>query len=197
MAKIKVTGVSKVQSALRKQITKILRDKETRQGVGEIVVNDIRDTDFGDASKFTKEMREYLEPHNKPLHPKYDPDKIKITFTGELLEDLQNNVRARTTNKSAEYVIEHSNKTHKPYKQPKGKAKKFKDKKFKDTRFDPKTGKFKQTNKQVRVPYKFISTQLIKRLGYNYLKFSSKTEDKLIKFVRKQIFDKLSKLAKK
>lgn len=190
MAKLKILNLKQVQTALRKRITKQLRSPEIRKGVAEIIVSDIKDSNLGTPAKFTKEMREYLEPYNK-TDPKYRRGKISANFTGELLQDLINNVKAKFGSGKASYVLEHSNKSHKPYKQGKGKARFSKKKTFKETRFDKKTGSFKQVNKTSKIPYKFISTQLIKRLGYDYLKFSDKTQDKVIKFIREKVFKNL------
>lgn len=184
MATLKIKNLKQVETALRKRITKSLRSPEIRKGVAEIVVSDIKDSNLGTPAKFTKEMREYLEQFNK-TDKKYNRNKISANFTGELLQDLINNIKAKFGDGKSEFIIEHSNKSHKPYKQGKGKAKFSKNKTVKDLRGG------KQINRAVRVPYKFISTQLIKRLGYDYLKFNDKTQSKVIKFVREKIFKNL------
>jgi len=190
MAKLKILNLKKVQTSLRKQITKELRSKEIRTGVAEIIVSDIKDSNLGTPAKFTKEMREYLEQFNK-TDPKYRRGKISANFTGELLQDLISNVKAKFGNGLATFVLEHSDKDHSPYKQGKGKSKFSKKKTFKETRFDKKSGSFKQVNKAVKVPYSFISTMIIKKHGYDYLKFSDKTQSKVIKFIRDKVFKNL------
>jgi hypothetical protein len=203
MAKLKIMNLKQVQTALRKKITKQLRSPEVRKGVAEIIVSDIKDSNLGTPAKFTKEMREYLEPYNT-TDPKYRRGKISANFTGELLQDLINNVKAKFGSGKSSFVIEHSNKSHKPYKQPSdGNGKgvqvtSLKSRKTRDTRdrfskntFTNTSAKGRKTTRAVKVPYKFISTQLIKRLGYDYLKFSSETESKVIKFIRDKIFKNL------
>jgi hypothetical protein len=162
MAKLKVLNVKKVESQIRQDIRKILRDKEVRDGVGKIVVDGIRDTNFADAGKATKAWRKYLEEKN-PTHEKYSIEKINITFTGELLNDLIKNVKAAFTGSNSEYVIEHSEKLHKKYKKPNGK---------------PTKGKAQK--------YKAIQ-KFIEKLGYEYMVFSDKSKDNVLEFIRKQI----------
>ena len=166
MAKLKILNLKKVQTSIRKKITKQLRSKDVRQGVAEIVVDDIKDSNLGAPAEFTKDMRQYLEQFNR-TDPKYRRGKISANFTGELLQDLINNVKAKFSGGSSTFVLEHSDKGHSPYKQGKGKNKFSKKKTFKETRFDKKSGSFKQVNKAVKVPYSFISTQIIKKHGYD------------------------------
>ena len=206
MAKLKILNLKKVQTSLRKQITKELRSKEIRTGVAEIIVSDIKDSNLGTPAKFTKEMREYLEPYNK-TDSKYRRGKISANFTGELLQDLINNVKAKFGNGLAIFVLEHSAKGHKPYKQPSDGAGKgvdvtsLKSRKTRDTRdrfsknkFTTTSAKGRKTNRAVKVPYSFISTMIIKKHGYDYLKFSDKTQSKVIKFIRDKVFKNIKKL---
>ena len=190
MATLKIKNLKQVQTALRKKITKQLRSPEIRKGVAEIIVSDIKDSNLGTPAEFTKDMRQYLEQFNT-TDPKYRRDKISANFTGELLQDLINNVKAKFGGGKSSFILEHSNKGHTPYKQGKGKAKFSKKKTFKETRFDKKTGSFKQVNKTLKVPYSFISTMIIKKHKYDYLKFSSATESKVIKFIRDKVFKNL------
>jgi len=168
MAKLEILNVKKVQTQIRQDIRKILRDKETRNGVGEIVVNGIRDTKFASAKKATKEWRKYLEKGN-PTHEKYSRDKINITFTGELLNDLIKNVKAAFSGSKSEYVIEHSEKLHKKYKKPNGK---------------PTKGKAQK--------YKAIQ-DFVEKLGYKYMVFSDKSKNNVLEFIRKKIIKTLKR----
>jgi len=117
MATLKVLNSKKIQTSLRKRITKELRSKDIRTGVAEIIVDDIKSSNLGTPAKFTKEMREYYEQFNR-TDPKYRRGKISANFTGELLQDLINNVKAKFGNGLATYILEHSEKGHEPYKQP-------------------------------------------------------------------------------
>lgn len=191
MTKLRIKNLKQVQTSIRKEIIKALRDKKIAGRVALIAVNDIRNTSLGDAADFTKEMRDYYKPVNK-TNPKYKRNDIRITFTGELLNDLIKNVKLESSKSKLAYVIEHSDGLHDQYRQPKKKKdRKFKKKTHKETRFDKKSGEFKQVNRATKIPYKFISTQLIKRLGYDYLKFGKDTEAKILKFIKSEIFKRL------
>lgn len=169
MATLKVTNLSRVKTNVRKQITKSLRDESFRRGVGEIVTDQIQNEKIPVSSKATRAWRKYLEKGNKPLDPNYDPDFINITFTGEQLKDLRQNVKARLGNTRAEFVIEHSNKKHKKYKKPNGKV----------TQGSVKT-------------YKQISQFIIAK-GYNYLRFSRKSKERVTEFIKERLFEILSR----
>ena len=122
MAKVKVKGLNNIPSKIRKAITKQLRTKEVRQGFAKIVVDDIRDSDYGRPSDSYYQWREDNDGLNK-THSKYNRDKINITFTGELLDDLEKNAVVETTQGKVQYVLEHSDKLHKSYKTQSGKTK--------------------------------------------------------------------------
>ena len=190
MAKLKVKNLKQVQNSIRKDLTKILREKSVRQGVAEIVVNEIRSTKFGTAHKFTVKMREYLKQFNK-VHEKFKMNDIRITFTGELLNDLIKNIKASFNKGTVDYVIEHSDKMHKVYRQASNSKKKkievtsLKTKKTRDVR--------DFSSKQKPVSYKTISENIIHKNGYDYLKFSESTKEKVIEFIRKTLFNKLKK----
>lgn len=166
MAKLKVKNLSKVQISIRKEITKALRDKDIRDGVGAIVVDQIQKEPIPVSSKVTLAWRKYLEKGNQ-VAKQYKRNFINITFTGELLADLKNNVKASFTAGKAEYVIEQSDKKHKKYKKPNGK-----------------------TVKGERKTYKEISEFVIDK-GYNYLTFSSKSKKRVIEFIKKELFKRL------
>lgn len=170
MAKLKVKNLKQVTSSVRKFITKELRSKEIRQGVGEIVVKSIRAQMFGVPAKSTKKWRERYDSLNT-THPTYKRSKINITFTGELLEDLQKNVRANATSGRFVYVIEHSDKLHKKYNGVSGKI-------------------------GSRSKYSDISDGIINKWGYNYLKFDDKTLAKVISFINSEITKKFKNFGK-
>jgi hypothetical protein len=115
MAKIKVKNLNKVQSSLRKKIRKALRSPNIREGVGEIVVDQIQDDSVPVQSEATIAWRKYYEKANE-TSPRYNRSKINFTFTGDLLKDLMKNVKARFDLNRAEFIIEQSNKKHKKYK---------------------------------------------------------------------------------
>lgn len=161
MAKVKVKGLKRIQSNIKKFITKELRKKEIRQGVGEIVVNSIRATKFGTPAKSTKKWRKRYDSLNV-THPTYSRNKINITFTGELLQDLQKNIKSSSTAGRFVYVIEHSDKLHKKY--------------------NGVTGKIGSRSR-----YSDISDGIINKWGYKYLTFDDKTLAKVISYINTEI----------
>lgn len=173
MAKVKVLNLKKVQTKLRKEIVKSLRDPSIREGIGEIYVDAVQDKKTPVKSKATKKWREYLEKGNT-TSSKYSKANINLTFTGELMEDLKKNVKVKTTAKIAEYKIAQSDKLHKRYKNPKGKG----------------IGK--------RQKYSAISGYLLKKgydyLDSSYLKDNDKVTEKMIKFIKNGILSRLKKL---
>lgn len=167
MAKLRVKNLNKVRTNIRKRVTKALRDKSIREGVGEIVVDQIQKEPVPVTSEATKSWRKYLEKNN-PTSIRYNRRFINITFTGELLKDLMKNVKAKFSKGSVEYVIEHSDKKHKKYKKPNGRP-----------------------LKGTRKSYSEISDFIIDK-GYDYLTFSEKSKTRVIRFIR----DKVGKLIK-
>lgn len=168
MAKVSVLNVKKVESKIKQDIRKVLRDKEVRTGVAEIVVDQIQKEKVPVTSEATKAWRKYLEQGNTTSN-RYERPFINITFTGELLADLIKNIKASFTGGKSEYVIEHSDKKHKKYRKPNGK---------------PLKGEAQS--------YKQIQGHL-KRNGYEYLVFSNENLKRVIEFVKKTLFDKLKK----
>jgi len=120
MAKIKVTNLKRIQSALRQKIVKALRDKDIRGEVGTLTGDQIQSTTFKSAAESTQKTRKLLEKKNK-THPTYARSKINITFTGELLDDLRKNVKLEGSGGDYKYIIDNSEKKHKRYKGAKGK----------------------------------------------------------------------------
>ena len=166
MAKVEVLNIREIELSLRKKITKAARDEEVRLGIGEIVVNDIKDMDFGRPAEKTIEWRDRYTRYNS-TDPKHQRNKINITFRGELLQDLQDNVRVETTSGGIKYELSHTERLHKKYNKKGGKI-----------------GKTRST-------YTDISDGIINKHGYNYLKFGDNTLDKMIKFIRNIIIKKI------
>jgi hypothetical protein len=161
MATVKVKGLSQIQSNIRKFITKELRKKELRQGVGNLVVASIRAKSLGMPATSTRKWRKKYDSLNT-THPTYGRNKINITFTGELLEDLQKNVKSQSTGGKFVYVIKHSDKLHKKYNGVSGKI-------------------------GTRTKYSTISDGLINKWGYDYLTFDDKTLTKVVSYINKEI----------
>jgi hypothetical protein len=168
MARLQVLNVKKVESQIKQDIRKALRSKELRDGVGEVVVNQIRQEKVPVTSKKTKKMREYFEKANS-THPDYERSYINITFTGELLSDLIKNVKAAFTGGKSEYVIEHSDKLHKKYLKPSGKP-----------------------TKGSRVKYEKLQ-EYLREKGYDYLTLSEINIKRVTEFVKEKLFDMLKK----
>jgi hypothetical protein len=162
MAKLKIKNLKQVQNKIRRDITKVLRAKEVRIGVGEIVVEHIQTDPVPVKSKATLAWRNYLEEANQTAK-EYIPGMINMTFTGALMKDLKKNVKASFTGGKAEYVIEQSDKKHKKYKKPKG-------------------GLVKGTAQT----FKEIGGHLFK-LGYKYLTFSKASKADVLRFIKKEI----------
>lgn len=164
MAKVKIKGIDRVERALKRSIKietrKLFRDKELRQKIGEMVVDDIKENvDFGLASPATQRARRYLEQFNS-TDPKYDRRKIKALFTGQLIDDLGKNIKSDTNN--LQFVIEHSEKNRKKYKKKRGTIGKT------------------MTNQE-------LSKILINDLGYDYILLSDKARSEITELVRDKL----------
>ena len=159
MARIKIKNLSKIKIVIRKKITKALRTKEMRKGVGKTVVDEIRKISYGSPSDGYLAWRKRNASLNT-THEKYTLNNINITLTGALLKDLEKNVVMDSTGGKAEYVLEHSDKMHKPYK--------------------TKTGKTK--------PAKFSDISKGVSKYYDYLKFTKDTKAKLLKYIKKNLY---------
>jgi hypothetical protein len=144
MAKVRVKNLRQVKSSIRKKFVKALRSQKIRDEIGQLYKEAVQLTEFPVTSEATKAWRRYLEQANKTA-AEYSRNKINATFTGELMDDLASNVKAKLGQKQAEYVIANSKKLHKKYKKPNGK---------------PVKGK--------RQSYEEIAGHL-KKLGYDYL----------------------------
>jgi len=161
MATVKVTGLKQIQSSIRKFITKELRRKDLRENVGKLVVDSIRSKRFGSPTKSTRKWRERYDSLNT-THPRYSRNNINITFTGELLVDLEKNIKSNSTGSRFQYVISHSDKLHKKYNGVSGKI-------------------------GSRSKYSDISDGLINKWGYDYLTFDDKTLTKVVSYINKEI----------
>jgi hypothetical protein len=162
MARLKVKNMKNIQTKVRKKIRSVLKLKAIRNGVGDIVVDAIQDGSFGSPSDKYRAWRSRNDSLNK-THGKYDKDNINITFTGELLKDLRNNVKADFDGSKSSYIIEHSDGSHKPYKTKGGKTK--------------------------SVTYKKISKGLQKL--YPYLTFHRGTQANILKFIKTELFKRI------
>lgn len=170
MARLRVTNLKNIRSNIRKQIIKAARDPMIREGIGKIAVDDIKGTTYGTVypNTPTYRSREYLERFNS-MDAKYSRTKINITLTGELLADLQKNVKANTTGSQIVYVIEQSDKLHKKYK-------------------TGNTIKRKKKGRSPKKKYSTIANHIINDHNYDYLNFDDKTLKKMIELIRKRIF---------
>lgn len=183
-AKFRVKNLKQVQANLRKNMRKELRSKSMREGVGRVVVGEMRKNYIRPAADFTLKMRKLLEKFNS-THKTYKRTKINATFTGELLNDLQSNVKAKFNSKESSYVFEHSDRKHSNYKT----GGKFKPRKVQVTSLKTK----KTRNVTQKVSYKRISKYLIEK-GVNYFDLPKKGEEKLIKYVQKNLLKRLKRI---
>ena len=166
MATLKIKNLNKINTQIRKQITKAARSPQIRAGIAEIVVDQIQKEPIPVTSKATKIWRKYLEQRNN-TDKAYNRNLINITFTGDLLKDLAKSIKASIGAGKIEYILQHTDKKHKKYKKPNGKSTKGEAKSF-----------------------KFISNEIIKK-GYNYLVFSKKSNERVLKFFKENIFKQL------
>lgn len=188
--RVKVTGLKNFQSQIVKEIRKILRDKTTRQSVGRIVVAGIRSSSFGEPSNVTMQFRKFFEQYNK-THPEYRRSNINITFTGELLNDLQKNVKADFGGGKNEYIIEHSGKLHKGYDS--GEARKKGKRKIEVTSLkSKKTRETRQKYSRQRISYQMISEYLIEK-GYDYLQLNDATINRVLRYINIRLKGQLVK----
>lgn len=187
---IQVRGLAdlrrKLKAKFKKVINNTLRDKALRLKIGKVIEQDIRDNFGGNmsvlASQTTREFREYFEQFNK-THPDYRRPKINITFTGKLLEDLANNVKADTTKLS--FIVAHSNKKHPGYKDG---GRTFKPRTVQVTSLKTR----KTTNRQQKRTYKEIGEFVVDN-GYDYLTVSDRAEKIILDLIKKRITDELNK----
>lgn len=171
MAKIKIKGVEeaskKLSRNLRIEMNKIFRNPVLRKNVGQIIIDDIKkNVNFGTPSERTRKWREVYDKLNT-TDPAYSRNKLNATFTGELLEDLKNNVKGFPT--ALTFEIGHSNKRHKQYQ---GVTKKI----------------------GSRSTYQEISSGLVDNLGYDYFQLTDKAQDQITKLIREELFKLLTNI---
>ena len=169
MARVKVKGLRQVQTRIRKEITKELRRKETRELLGSNVVTAIKAKSLGKPAESTLKWRKRYDPLNK-TDKTYSRNNINLTFTGELLGDLEKNTKVATTGKQIVYTFENSDKLHKKYQ---GVTKKI----------------------GSRSPYSLIAKGLNK-LGYEYPFIDKKTIELLNKLIEENLRKALRKTFK-
>lgn len=169
MAKVKIKNLRQVQANIRKLITKAARDPELRAEIGEVVVEEIKNTDLGRPAKSTIEWRRRYETTNT-VDDKYRRNKIKALFTGELLKDLIRNVKLKTTKGLIEYKIEHTDKSHKKYKG------------------------IKKARIGSGAKYKTIQQGLL-ALGYDYLDLKDSSVRKVVALIRKRLKRNIKRLS--
>ena len=165
MARARVKNRAQIERSIKLKLRKALRDKDLRVGIGDIVVDGIKDNKLGTAKRSTQESRRYLEQYNN-TDPKYKRTNINATFTGELLNDLLKNVKSRFTGKAVQFIIEHSNKLHKRYKtNPSSK---------------------RRGKKSPRNSYSDVSKH-VQDKGYEYLQIKPGTSKKVVSFIKERL----------
>lgn len=169
MAKVKLKGIQelsqRLNANLRIQLNKLFRDDKIRKQIGEWIIEDIKNNvDFGSPAKSTLKWRKRYDPIND-TDPAYRRGKLNATFTGELLQDLANNIRANPTDMS--YTVEHSNKRHSKYQ-----------------------GVTKMIGSMT--PYDEISSYLINDLGYDYFQLTPGARAKIVDLIRTEFFKLLA-----
>ncbi len=192
--KVKLT-----KAQIKRRFRQIAREKEIREEVGKMLVEDIQSRNYRSVDK--------NEPYGKyrdriqGKSGKHKPRKINMTITGELLQDIINNVKTSFKNGKIAYIFEHSNKKHKPYRvrvdytTKKGEKKsKIKTQTRKVDYSDLETRGLKK--KTVRTSYKVIQKGQESN-GYDYLSLTDKMRLKIVKKVSKLIIKTLRKTPKK
>jgi hypothetical protein len=166
VATLNITNLKQVETRLRQRIIKALRSKRIRELIGDTVVKAIKERkDFGAPKESTEKQRRYLERYNS-TDPAYDRNKINAVFTGELLADLEKNVRLVSKKGSVSFEIAQSDKRHKKYQ-----------------------GKTKKVGS--RSKYSEIQKGL-EDLGYNYLFVDDKAVDELIDLIRQELLKEIA-----
>lgn len=206
--KVKVLGLKKVTSLLRKEIIRELRSKEVRRGIADIVIEAIRNNPIPVTSEVTKSFREYFEQFNT-THPSYRRSQINFTFTGQLLEDLRTNVRLESNRgKGYSFIFEQSNRLHKGYKFRAGTKKATgEDGKSKTVAvFGRDVGTYKsgsrkgqarggKTGNTQKITFQKIS-EYLKEEGYDYLNIDDRTLTKADDFIQFRLTKRLRKFLK-
>lgn len=182
---------------LQARFRKAARDKDLREKIGQVVVNDIQSRNYRTLS--SKEPYFKFREKVKNKDRKYKKRKINITLTGELLRDLVNNVKTSFETGKIAWVFEHSNKRHKAYQLEIEYTTKRGKKKKKTRRTGGRVIKYsdlktkKTRSKRVGPKYKDIQTGL-ESYGYNYLSITDKLRLKILKTARKLLLRKVRKI---
>ena len=109
------TKITKAE--FRKRVRKIVRDKDVRKEIGDLVVKDIQGRTYRKLNLGNKGDKAYFRFREavKGKSPKYKKRKINLTITGELLNDIATNVKTKLSGGKLEWVFQHSSKRHKSY----------------------------------------------------------------------------------
>lgn len=107
--KVKLT-----KAQLRRRLKQIVRDKETRLAIGQVVIDDISKRTF----RRIKSNESYFKFRERVQgkSPKYKRGKLNLFLTGQLMEDLKNNTRVKFEKARALFEFQNSNKRRKPYR---------------------------------------------------------------------------------
>lgn len=174
MAKVNIKGLRELQQRLNRRIkiriAKLFTDESLRKLIGRIIVDDIKKNyeSKKSPSDSTLKWRNIYDKLNK-TDPAYKPTKIKAVFTGELLEDLANNVLGRPTDLSFE--VKHSNNRHRKYKGPNGEV-------------------------GSESLYSEISKGLINDMGYNYMVLSEGAQKEIANLIRNKLYELIAQMSK-
>ena len=171
MAKLTInkSNLRKVQSTIRKEIIKSLRDDDIRKEIGKAIVQDIKDNPVGPPAEATLEWRRRYDQLNI-TDPAYKRSQINFTFTGELLADLLNNIKLSTKD-GISYIVENSKKLHKKYRKKKGTI-----------------GKSRSSFSEI--------AEGLRGHGYTYPDISEKARKSIVKKIRETILEKLKQTFK-
>ena len=184
MVRVRIKGLRALERrfnlGFRIAISRTLRNKALRNRVGIIVEQDIRKNFNETASPVTQKFREYFEKFNK-THPDYKRSKINITFTGDLLRDLANNVKADI--RGAAFVIEHSNKKHPNLKSGSGKKRTVQVTSLKTKK--TRNVEQKRTHREI--------SEFVKKKGYDYLYISDSAQLQIIALIKKVLLNNIEK----
>lgn len=172
MAKVNVNGLNDLAKRLNSkiviEINKIFSNKNIIKIIAEIIVTDIKNNyeRIQGPSKSTIFQRIYLEKYNN-TDKAYRRSKIKAVFTGELLEDLKNNIKGSPTEKK--FILEHSDKLHSKY-----------------------LGKSGLIGNNIS--YKNLSKILVNDLGINYFALTDKAKREINNIIKNEIRKLLTQL---
>lgn len=168
MATVKIKGADVLAKALNRKLrivlNKVFRDKDLRKLVGKIIADDIKaNVDFRAAKPSTIKTREYLERFNT-TDPQYKKTRVKALFSGQLINDLANNVKGFPTKQTFE--VKHSGKKHKGYKTKNGKTK--------------------------SIPFQELSDILVNDMNLNYFNITDEAQAEILEAVQNKFFDELA-----